>query len=98
MKKTRIKDFWEKVHKIHYFHYILIAAVVGSLALTVFHYRLAIERALQTMVDLADSLIIYVKIMLSPTMELPEGRVPRITLIPDIDIQGVLPFDLAELE
>lgn len=98
MKKTKIKDFWEKVHKIHYFHYILIAAVVGSLALTVFYYRLAIERALQTMVDLADSLIIYVKIMLSPTMELPEGTVPRITLIPDVDIQGVLPFDLAELE
>jgi hypothetical protein len=31
-------------------------------------------------------------------MELPEGIVPRITQIPDIDIQTVLPFDLVELQ
>ena len=97
-KRLHPKHVWKTLRGIHYFHYILIIAVLGSVTLSFLHYRLAIERALQTAVDLADSLIVYVKIMLSPTMELPEGVVPKITKIPNIDIQSVLPFDLVELQ
>ena len=96
--KLHPREVWRRMREVHYFHWILIAAVLASLALSVFRYRLSIVRALQNLGDLWDSLRIYLQVMMSPTMDLPEGTVPRITQIPDVDLQSVLPFDLQELQ
>ena len=77
--KLRPREVWAFLRKVHYYYWILIAAVVASLALSVFHYRLSIIRAWQNLGDFWDSLRIYLQVMVSPTLELPEGITAKIT-------------------
>lgn len=96
--KLHPKTIWKGMRSLHYYHWILIAVVAVSLTLTLTHYRIAIVRALSTVIDLFDSLKIYFEVIASPTADLPDGVVARIAQLPQIDLQKILPFDIAELQ
>ena len=96
--KLHPKTIWNGMRSLHYYHWILIAVVAVSLILTLTHYRIAIVRALSTVIDLFDSLKIYFEVIASPTADLPDGVVARIAQLPQIDLQKILPFDIAELQ
>ena len=96
--KLHPKTIWNGMRSLHYYHWILIAVVAVSLTLTLTHYRIAIVRALSTVIDLFDSLKIYFEVIASPTADLPDGVVARIAQLPQIDLQKILPFDIAELQ
>ena len=98
LKKLHPHKISIALRRVHYYHWILISAVLASVVLAIFHYDLSFYRMAQTVADLWDSFKIYCQIMVSPTMELPEGTIARITLVPNVDVSGILPFDLVELQ
>lgn len=91
------KRLFRKIAGVHYFHWILIAAVLGSVALTVFHYRLSLTRIGQAFGDFVDSIAVYFKVLFSADGELPEGMTARIAELPQVNLKEILPFDVDEI-
>ena len=90
----RLLDFCKcTFKKIHYRHYIGIGVILLSFLATLFLYEVSTARAVDTVMDIVDSIKVYFATVLDGDLVIP----PRMSGMPDIDLSAVLPFDVAEL-
>ena len=79
--------------KIHYRHYIGIGAILLSFLATLFLYEVSTARAVDTVMDIVDSMKVYFVTILDGDLT----TLPRMSGMPDVDLSAILPFDVVEL-
>ncbi|MBQ2809678.1 MAG: hypothetical protein IJF11_02165 [Clostridia bacterium] len=86
---SKIKGFFKN---INHRHYVALGLIFVSVVFAIFRYELSYIRLWQSCVDLYHSFIYYI----CATYLSVEDKLVTVTLIPDIDLAKILPFDLNE--
>ena len=85
---------WNRIKNINYRHYIAILLILGSLAISVYCYNLALSRTTATAIDLADAVRYYFDVVTHKETPLPA----RIAGLPTVDLSPILPWSVGEIQ